>query len=98
MSKTFLPGSADKHNISMGFWDPAKAEAAGDALFGGNVPYSIEGTWTLERLSPFYRIFCSVSVPDYVNGSDGRPGSAVAARADSGADGDMRLTGCVQRE
>jgi len=90
VSKTFLPGTIDKHNISMGFWDPAKAQASGDALFGGNVPYRVEGTWTLERLSPFYRNYCSVSVPDYVGGS-----GVAAARAESGADGDMRLTGCV---
>lgn len=95
VSKKFLPGTIDKHNISMGFWDPAKAAASGDPLFGGNVPYTIEGTWTLERLSPFYRNYCSVSVPDYVNGASGAPGSAAAARAASGADGDMRLTGCV---
>jgi hypothetical protein len=79
----------------MGFWDPDKAEASGDALFGGNVPFEVEGTWTLERLSPFYRSYCTVSVPDYVNGSSGAPGSAVAASAESGADGDMRLTGCA---
>lgn len=88
ISKKFGAGTIDKHNISMGFWDPAKAAEAGDPLFGGNVPYRVEGTWTLERLSPFYRNFCAVSVPDYVGGS------GVVARADSGADGDMRLTGC----
>jgi MYXO-CTERM domain-containing protein len=93
-SKRFLPGSIDKHNISMGFWDPDKAAASGDALFGGNVPYVIEGTWTLERLSPFYRSYCTVSVPDYVHGATGAPGSPVAARADSGDAGDMRQTGC----
>ncbi len=94
-SKKFLPGTIDKHNISMGFWDPEKAAASGDELFGGNVPYEVEGTWTLERLSPFYRNYCTVSVPDYVNGSSGAPGSPVAASAASGADGDMRLTGCA---
>ncbi|MBK5306138.1 MAG: hypothetical protein JJD92_05570 [Frankiaceae bacterium] len=81
-SKTFLTGTIDKHNISMGFWDPDKAAASGDLLFGGNVPYVIEGTWTLERLSPFYRSYCTLSVPDYAGGTD----------ADSGAD--MRMTGC----
>ena len=95
VSKKFLDGTIDKHNISMGFWDPDKAEASGDPLFGGNVPYEVEGTWAIERLSPFYRNFCSVSVPDYVTGADGGPGSKVVAKADSGADGDMRLTGCV---
>ena len=95
VSKTFPSGTIDKHNISMGFWDPAKAAASGDPLFGGNVPYSVEGTWTLERLSPFYRNFCSISVPDYARGASGAPGSRLAATADSGSDGDMRLTGCV---
>ena len=94
-SKRFLPGTIDRHNISMGFYDPEKAAAEGDLLLGGNVPYQVEGTWTLERLSPFYRSYCSVSVPDYVGGSNGAPGSATAARADSGADRDMRLTGCT---
>ena len=94
-SKTFLPGTIDKHNISLGFYDPAKAEQSGDPLWGGNVPYLVEGTWTLERLSPFYRSYCSISVPDYVGGGSDAPGAANAARADSGAAGDMRLTGCV---
>ncbi len=91
-SKRFLTATIDKHNISMGFWDPAKAEANGDPLWGGNLPYTIEGTWTLERFSPFYHSYCSVSVPDYVNGSSGAPGSPVAARADST---DVRITGCA---
>lgn len=93
-SKTFPAGTIDKHNISMGFYDPDKAAASGDLIFGGNVPLAVEGTWTLERLSPFYRSYCTVSVPDYVNGSSGAPGSALAARAESGEDGDMRMTGC----
>jgi pimeloyl-ACP methyl ester carboxylesterase len=93
-SKTFLPGTIDKHNISMGFYDPEQAEASGDRLYGGNVPYVIEGTWTQERLSPFYRSYCTLSVPDYLEGSDGTPGSPDAATADSGDGGDMRDTGC----
>jgi hypothetical protein len=95
VSRRFLDGTIDEHNISMGFWDPAKAEASGDPLFGGNVPYTVEGTWAIERLSPFFRSFCSISVPDYLRGADGSPGSRVVARARSGADGDMRLTGCI---
>lgn len=86
--------SADIHNISQGFYDPVKHATSGDPLYGGNVPYSIEGLWVTDRLSPEWRSFCSVSVPDYVNGSDGSPGSSVAVKADSGADGDMRFTGC----
>lgn len=86
--------SADVHNISMGWYDPQKHAASGDPLYGGNVPYSIEGLWVTDRLSPEWRSFCSVSVPDYIEGSDGTPGSKVVARADSGAEGDMRFTGC----
>jgi dienelactone hydrolase len=86
--------SADIHNISMGFYDPVKHATSGDPLYGGNVPYSIDGLWVTDRLAQEYRSFCSVSVPDYVGGSDGSPGSPVVARADSGADGDIRFTGC----
>ena len=85
--------SADIHNISMGFVRPQQRRS-GDPLYGGNVPYSIEGLWVTDRLSQEFRSFCSVSVPDYVGGGDGSPGRPVAARADSGADGDMRFTGC----
>ena len=87
--------SADIHNISMGLFDPARLAASGDPLYGGNVPYSIDGLWVTDRLSPEWRSFCSVSVPDYLGGGNGGPGSAVAAQADSGADGDVRLTGCT---
>lgn len=97
-STKFLPDTIDKHNISMGFWDPDKAEEARDPLFGGNVPYQVEGTWTIERLSPFYRNHCTLSVPDYLAGADGAPGSATVARADSGPEGDMRLEGCSVTE
>ncbi|MGH2808266.1 MAG: Ig-like domain-containing protein, partial [Actinomycetota bacterium] len=86
--------SVDIHNISMGFYDPVQHATSGDPLYGGNVPYSIEGLWVTDRLAQEYRSFCSVSVPDYVGGSDGGPGSPVAAAADSGADGDIRFTGC----
>ena len=86
--------SADIHNISMGFYDPQQHAASGDPFYGGNVPYSIEGFWITDRLAQEFRSFCSVSVPDYVNGSDGRPGSPTAVTADSGAEGDMRFTGC----
>jgi dienelactone hydrolase len=92
----FPAGSIDKHNISQGFYDPVQHALSGDALFGGNVPYTIEGLWTTDRFAQEFRSFCSVSVPDYVNGSDGNPGSPVARRADSGAAGDMRFTGCPE--
>jgi dienelactone hydrolase len=87
--------SADRHNISMGLYDPVQHVTSLDPLYGGNVPYLIEGLWITDRLSQEYRSFCSVSVPNYVGGSDGSPGSATAAVADSGSDGDVRLTGCT---
>jgi pimeloyl-ACP methyl ester carboxylesterase len=87
--------SADIHNISMGFYDPVKHATSGDPLYGGNVPYSIEGLWVTDRLSQEFRSFCSVSVPDYVGGSDGSPGSPVVVSADSGTTGDIRFTGCT---
>lgn len=92
-AKAFLPG-IDKHNISQGFYDPIQALTSGDPLYGGNVPYEVEGLWISDRLAQEFRSVCSVSVPDYVNGSDGAPGSAKAATAATGADGDIRFTGC----
>jgi dienelactone hydrolase len=89
--------SVQKHNISMGFYDPAKHATSGDPLYGGNVPYQHAGMFVTDRFSHDFRSFCSISVPDYVGGSDGRPTSATAARADSGANGDLRLTGCPVR-
>jgi hypothetical protein len=86
--------SVQKHNISIGFYDPVKNATSGDPLYGGNVPYEHEELFVTDRFSHDFRSFCSVSVPDYVGGSDGRPGSRTAARADSGAEGDLRLTGC----
>ena len=86
--------SVDKNNISMGFYDPVKNVTSGDPLYGGNVPYRHEGLFVTDRFAHDFRSFCSISVPDYTGGSDGRPGSPVAARADTGADGDLRLTGC----
>lgn len=86
--------SADIHNVSMGFFDPVQLIESGNPIWGGNVPYTIEGMSVVDRWSPYFRNVCSVSVPDYVGGSDGEPGSAVAARADTAADGDLRFTGC----
>ena len=86
-SKRFVEGSIDKHNISQGFYDPVQMATSGDPLYGGNVPYTIEGLWVVDRLSPEFRSFCSITLPDHVNGG-------TLASADSGADGDARLTGC----
>ena len=86
--------SVQKHNISMGFYDPVQHATSLDPLYGGNVPYDHEGLFVTDRFAHDFRSFCSVSVPDYTGGSDGSPGSPTAARADSGEDGDLRFTGC----
>lgn len=52
--------------------------------YGGNVPYRIEGLFVTDRLSQEWRSFCSVSVPDYVGGADGSPGSTVLAALTAG--------------
>ena len=88
--------SVDVHDISMGFWDPDKAAASGDPLYGGNVPYTIAGLPIADRLSFYYRHACFISVPDYVHGGTGIPHERVAdaRRADTTVDGDMRTKGC----
>jgi hypothetical protein len=50
----------------MGWYDPEQHANSLDPLYGGNVPYAIDGLWVTDRLSPEYRSFCSVSVPDYI--------------------------------
>lgn len=93
---TRFDGSADVHDISMGFWDPEKAAASGDPLFGGNVGYRIRGLRVADRLSFYYRHACYLSVPDYVHGGSGAPTDPIpaAARADSTVNGDLRTKGC----
>lgn len=95
---THFDDSADVHNISMGFWDPAQAISSGDPVYGGNVPYSVAGKSIADRLSFYYRHACFVSVPDYVHGGTGSPDdpTPVAARADSTIEGDIRTGGCPQ--
>jgi hypothetical protein len=91
--------SVDIHNISMGFWDRAKAQASGDPLMGGNVPYRLEGTPIKNRLSFYAPSVCYISSPDYTGGSDvsyGGAGDTVLRRADSTVQGDMRLRGCPE--
>lgn len=81
--------SADRHNISMGWWDPVQAATSGDPVFGGNVPYRIEGQWITERLAYEYPSTCHVTRPRYTASTD-----LVAETADSGREGDMYYTGC----
>jgi len=96
LTARYFDDSADVHNISLGFWDPVQAVESGDPLFGGNVPVTVEGLETRDRFSPYFYHYCSVSVPDYIGGSDGSAGSATARTADTGPDGDMRFIGCPE--
>lgn len=95
LTARYFDDSADRHNISMGFYDNDAALEAED-LYAGNVPYSVEGLETRDRFSPYFRSVCRISVPDYVNGSDGGPHSLSARTADTTADGDMRFIGCPE--
>jgi hypothetical protein len=53
--------SADRHNISQGRFDPARATP--DDPYSGNVPYGIEGLPVADRLSFYYRAKCSLTAP-----------------------------------
>jgi dienelactone hydrolase len=88
-----FPEGIDRHNISQGFYDPVQHALSGDAPYGGNVPYTVEGLWTTDRFAQEFRSLCSVSLPNLLFG-DGEPGDPVFSRADTGADGDMRFSGC----
>ncbi len=83
--------SADRHNISQGFWDTQQAALRGDPQFGGNVPYRIAGMPVADRLSFYHRSVCFLSLPDQTAGRSER----TLLRADSTLDGDMRQDGCI---
>lgn len=55
--------SADRHNISQGFWDPAMAIESADPLYGGNVPYALAGMPKANRLSFYYQSRCAFRSP-----------------------------------
>jgi dienelactone hydrolase len=78
LTASVFDGSAGLHNISQGFFDPLQAAASGD-LYGGNVPYSVEGMPVADRVSFYYLSKCNLSIP----------GSADRATSD-----DMRTKGC----
>ncbi len=82
--------SADRHNISQGFWDTTQAALTGDPVLGGNVPYRIAGMPVADRLSFYHRSVCFLRLTDLIAGQSGR----VLATADSGLDGNMRRDGC----
>ncbi|HEX8075483.1 MAG TPA: hypothetical protein VF545_10930 [Thermoleophilaceae bacterium] len=73
--------SADRHNISQGFYDPARAAAAGDP-YAGNVPYRIEGMPTANRMSFYFPSKCHITAPG--------DGSRLSSE-------DMRKEGCPVR-
>jgi dienelactone hydrolase len=56
--------SADRHDISQGFYDPARAAAAGDP-YAGNVPYRIGGTPVGNRMSFYFPSKCYLTVPGH---------------------------------
>ena len=94
--------SLDVHNISMGQWDTDLCTIIppDPDPFCGNVPYQIEGLNVIDRYSPYYQGYCSITVPDYVNGGTGLPDDPVpAARvADTGTDweGSLFFRGCPE--
>jgi chlorophyllase-like protein len=98
LTARYFDDSVDKHNISMGMWDPDLALANPTDPYAGNVPYQVEGLSVLDRYSPYFLGYCAVSVPDYVHGGTGKPGDPVppVRRADTGSDGDLRLEGCPE--
>jgi hypothetical protein len=74
--------SADRHNISQGHYDAARAAAAADP-YGGNVPYRLEGMPIADRLSFVFDSKCFLTAP---------PGYRGPRRASSD---DLRAVGCA---
>ena len=83
LTATHFDGSADRHNISQGFYDPPQAALAADP-YGGNVPYRLEGMPVADRLSFYFLSKCFLTVPQE------QPGDPVQRVASE----DLRVTGC----
>ena len=79
LTATVFDASADRHNLSQGFFDPTRVAGSGDP-YGGNVPYAIEGMPIADRLSFYFLSKCDLAAP------------ASSARALSD---DMRAEGCL---
>ena len=62
LTASVFDDSADRHNISQGFYDPARAAASGDP-YAGNVPYRIKGMTTASRMSFYFPSKCYLTVP-----------------------------------
>jgi hypothetical protein len=64
------------------------------------VPYQIEGLNVIDRYSPYFQGYCSIRVPDYVNGGTGLPDDPVlpVRVADTGTDwkGSLFFSGCPE--
>jgi dienelactone hydrolase len=81
--------SADRHNISQGFYDPARA-AAGDP-YAGNVPYRINGMPVANRMSFYFPSKCYLSVP----GAEGLRAASEDMRARGCPSGGRLVRGCL---
>jgi pimeloyl-ACP methyl ester carboxylesterase len=55
--------SADRHNISQGFFDPAAAAQNPGDPYAGNVPYRIAGLPIADRLSFYFPSKCRITTP-----------------------------------
>ena len=55
---------ADRHDISQGIFDPARAAAHPDDPYAGNVPYAIDGLPVRDRMSFYFPSKCSIHAPD----------------------------------
>jgi dienelactone hydrolase family protein len=77
---TRFDASADRHNISQGFYDPAAAAEHPADPYAGNVPYKINGLPVADRYSFYFRSKCFIRAP-------GRAGARFASE-------NMRTEGC----
>jgi len=91
LTASVFDDSADRHNISQGFYDATRATAAGDP-YAGNVPYRIKGMPVANRMSFYFPSKCYLSVP----GAEGLRAVSEDMRA-KGCPGGGRLvrTGCL---
>jgi len=80
---TSYDASADHHNISQGFFDPALAAQSPTDPYAGNVPYRIEGMPVADRLSFYFSSKCFIS----------RPGGGARFFSD-----DIRAGGCTNKK
>jgi hypothetical protein len=83
LTARYFDDSVDEHNISMGMWDNDLFLANPTDPYSGNVPVQVEGLSVLDRYSPYFYGYCSVTVPDYVHGGTGQAGDPVRAGAPS---------------